>query len=102
PLPKVVKQLIEVDFPDVFPSELPNGLPLDRGDSVKFHAWECSRILPTSLFIHRTLVVNCSSSQSHYVVIWVAYGAGPFINVAYARSIKTTFRLLDLPFPTHT
>ncbi|KAF9176268.1 hypothetical protein BGZ51_001155, partial [Haplosporangium sp. Z 767] len=34
-LPDIIRQIIEVEFPDVFPSELPDGLPPDRGDSMR-------------------------------------------------------------------
>lgn len=34
-LPEPVRQIIKVEFPDLFPPELPDGLPQDRGDSMR-------------------------------------------------------------------
>lgn len=34
-LPEEVREIVKVEFPDVFPTELPDGLPPDRGDSMR-------------------------------------------------------------------
>ncbi|KAF9898468.1 hypothetical protein EC991_011189, partial [Linnemannia zychae] len=34
-IPEAVRHIVKVEFPDVFPSELPNHLPPDRGGSMR-------------------------------------------------------------------
>ncbi|KAF9946095.1 Ryanodine receptor 3, partial [Mortierella alpina] len=34
-LPEEVREIIQVEFPDIFPAELPDGLPPDRGDTMR-------------------------------------------------------------------
>jgi hypothetical protein len=34
-LPEPIRQIVKIEFPDVFPSELPDNLPPDRGDSMR-------------------------------------------------------------------